>query len=72
MTDNLYLQDIGKKAKTASKQLSVASSEVKNKALEAMAQALTQNAETIIDENKKDLWIKFRNSINKLFFTTII
>lgn len=64
MTDNLYLQDIGKKAKTASKQLSVASSEVKNKALEAMAQALTQNAETIIDENKKDLTAGKENGLS--------
>lgn len=55
MTDNIYLQNIGQKAKDASKQLSVASSETKNKALEAMAQALIQNAEAIIAENKKDL-----------------
>lgn len=55
MTDNIYLQDIGQKAKTASKQLSVASSEAKNKALDAIAQALTENAETIIAENRKDL-----------------
>ncbi len=64
MTDNLYLQDIGKKAKTASKQLSVASSEVKNKALEAMAQALTENAETIIAENKKDLTAGKENGLS--------
>lgn len=64
MTDNLYLQDIGKKAKTSSKQLSVASSEVKNKALEAMAQALTQNAETIISENKKDLTAGKENGLS--------
>ena len=55
MTDNLYLKNIGQKAKEASKQLSVASSEEKNNALEAMAQALSDNAEIIIEENKKDL-----------------
>lgn len=64
MTDNIYLQNIGQKAKNASKQLSVASSEAKNKALEAMAQALTENAETIISENKKDLTAGKENGLS--------
>lgn len=64
MTDNTYLQNIGQKAKNASKQLSVASSEAKNKALEAMAQALTENAETIIAENKKDLTAGKENGLS--------
>lgn len=64
MTDNIYLQNIGQKAKNASKQLSVASSEAKNKALEAMAQALTENAETIIAENKKDLTAGKENGLS--------
>lgn len=64
MTDNTYLQNIGQKAKNASKQLSVASSEAKNKALEAMAQALTENAETIISENKKDLTAGKENGLS--------
>lgn len=64
MTDNIYLQNIGQKAKNASKQLSVASSEAKNKALEAMAQELTENAETIISENKKDLTAGKENGLS--------
>lgn len=55
MTENTYLNNIGAKAKDASKVLSTASSEVKNKALAAMADALKANAEKIIDNNKTDI-----------------
>lgn len=50
-----YLDNIGKNAKLASKVLSVASSDMKNKALEFMAQALEDNCVMIIAENKKDI-----------------
>ena len=50
-----YLVNIGKNAKLASKVLSVASSDMKNKALERMAQALEDNSVMIIAENKKDI-----------------
>ena len=50
-----YLDNIGKNAKLASKVLSVASSDIKNKALEYMAQALEDNSVMIIAENKKDI-----------------
>lgn len=50
-----YLDNIGKNAKLASKVLSVASSDKKNKALEFMAQALEDNSVMIIAENKKDI-----------------
>lgn len=50
-----YLDNIGKNAKLASKVLSVASSDMKNKALERMAQALEDNSVMIIAENKKDI-----------------
>lgn len=50
-----YLDNIGKNAKLASKVLSVASSDIKNKALEYMAQALEDNCVMIIAENKKDI-----------------
>ena len=55
MTENTYLNDIGLKAKEASKLLSVASSDMKNKALAAMAEALKENAEKIIENNKTDI-----------------
>ncbi len=50
-----YLNSIGKNAKSASKVLAVASSDVKNKALEFMAQALIDNSEMIVAENNKDI-----------------
>ncbi len=50
-----YIVNIGKNAKLASKVLSVASSDMKNKALERMAQALEDNSVMIIAENKKDI-----------------
>lgn len=50
-----YLNSIGKNAKSASKVLAVASSDVKNKALELMAQALVENSDLIISENNKDI-----------------
>lgn len=55
MIENVYLNNIGSKAKEASKVLSTASSEVKNKALAAMADALKENAEKIIENNKTDI-----------------
>ena len=55
MTANTYLNDIGIKSKEASKVLSVASSETKNKALALMAEALEENAAQIIENNAKDI-----------------
>lgn len=55
MTENAYLNSIGIKSKEASKVLSVASSEAKNKALAFMAKALEDNAEKIIENNSKDI-----------------
>ena len=50
-----YLENIGKRAKAAAKSLSVASSEAKNKALVAISNALKENSEKIINQNKIDL-----------------
>lgn len=55
MTENTYLNGIGLKAKEASKVLSTASSDTKNKALAAMAKALEDNAEKVIENNKTDI-----------------
>lgn len=55
MTENVYLNNIGQNAKNASKVLATASSEVKNKALASMAEALENNAEKIIAGNKADI-----------------
>lgn len=53
--DNIYLENIGMRAKTAAKSLSVASSDVKNKALMNIADALEANAEDIVKANEADL-----------------
>ncbi|MBO5935379.1 MAG: glutamate-5-semialdehyde dehydrogenase [Clostridia bacterium] len=55
MIENVYLNNIGQNAKDASKVLATASSETKNKALAAMAKALEENAEKIIESNKADI-----------------
>lgn len=52
---NEYLENIGIKAKNASKELSVASSDVKNAALNKIANALEENAEIIIEKNNIDI-----------------
>lgn len=55
MSENIYLNDIGARAKNAEKVLSVASSQMKNNALAMIAEALCANADKIIAENEKDL-----------------
>lgn len=52
---NEYLENIGIKAKNASTELSVASSDVKNAALNKIAYALEENANIIIEKNKIDI-----------------
>lgn len=50
-----YLERIGENAKHAEKILATASSELKNRALAAIADALQANANAIIDANREDL-----------------
>lgn len=50
-----YLERIGENAKNAEKILATASSELKNRALAAIADALQANANAIIDANREDL-----------------
>ena len=49
------LHEIGKKAKVAARMLATVSTEEKNRALLALADALVANASLIIEENQKDL-----------------
>lgn len=53
--DNSYLENIGINAKEAAKTLSVASSDVKNKALAKIADSLEANARQIIKANELDI-----------------
>ena len=57
--------NIAKKAKIASRELSLLSSETKNRVLEAMAQALLDNAKIIIKANKLDIANALRNRLTK-------
>lgn len=54
------LENLGIKAKEAAKFLMIASTEDKNKALESIANALIENTDLIVEENKKDL----ENAVN--------
>lgn len=53
--DNMYLENIGIHAKKAEKELSVASSDVKNAALAKIADALEANAHKIVSANNIDI-----------------
>lgn len=53
--DNMYLENIGIQAKKAAKTLSVATSDVKNKALSEIADALEANAVKIVEANNIDI-----------------
>ena len=50
-----YMQTIGKQAKAASREMMAATTGQKNEALFAIADALIQSKETIIQENQRDL-----------------
>ncbi len=50
-----YMQDVGSKARTASKILSAAETAIKNKALLAIARIMLEKKEWLKTENKKDL-----------------
>lgn len=55
----------GQRAKEASFELGIAGTNEKNKALEFMADALINNTEYIIDENKKDLDVAIEKGTSK-------
>jgi len=52
---DVLMNDIGRKAKAAARPLGFASTEAKNKALNAMADAILANKDHILAENAKDL-----------------
>lgn len=59
------IENLGKNAKEASYDLGIASTTEKNNALELMAQALLNNKEEIINENKKDLEVSVQKGTSK-------
>ncbi len=50
-----YAEELGKKAREASRKVKTLSTEQKNKALELIAQKLEENAHRIIEANRKDM-----------------
>ncbi len=66
MTEELKLK--GEAAKTAAFTLSTISTDVKNKALEKIADALVENADKILEANKKDLENAEKNGMRKAMF----
>ncbi|MCQ2490957.1 MAG: glutamate-5-semialdehyde dehydrogenase [Ruminococcus sp.] len=59
-----YTEELGKKAKAAEAAVSVASTDTKNKALAAIAEALRSNKELIIAENAKDIAAAKENNMS--------
>lgn len=59
------IESLGKSAKEVSYDLGIASTIEKNNALELMAQALLNNKEEIINENKKDLDVAVKKGTSK-------
>ncbi len=52
---NNYMQDVGEKARAASRILAAASTSEKNSALQAIADDIDQSRDTLIQENRKDM-----------------
>lgn len=59
------IEEKGKKAKSASRALALASTEIKNRALEAMAQALITNMDLILFANEADIREAELNGMSK-------
>lgn len=68
--DELYLK--GERAKAASRALAVLPSDVKNKALFAMADALVSESGYILDENKKDVELAYENGTKKAMIDRLL
>lgn len=64
--------ELGKKAKLAARKLATISEKVKNRALLSMADALEQNMERIIEENKKDLEEGKRQNISQALMDRLL
>ena len=56
MTKNLYMREIGKKAKRASLNLSNISIDKRNAVLKQFSQYLKTNSKSILNSNKKDIF----------------
>ncbi len=59
-----YIEELGKKAKSAKRSIATASTLLKNNALNAIAEALVENTDLIIKENKLDLENAVKNNMS--------
>ena len=55
MSNNLYMEKIGEKAKLASQHLSNLNIDKRNSVLKQFAQYLSANSQSILNSNKKDI-----------------
>ncbi len=53
---SIFIQEMGRKAKAAALKLATIPTEIKNRALQSMAQAIEKQTQPLIEENKKDLF----------------
>ncbi len=59
-----YMQQVGQQARAASRQMALAGTDVKNRALEAIAQAILDGAPGLIAENAKDVTVAKANGMD--------
>ncbi len=59
-----YIEELGKKAKSAKRSIATASTLLKNNALNTIAEALIENTDLIISENKIDLENAVKNNMS--------
>ena len=64
MNSEEYIIDIGKRAKDASRIMVTASTNIKNKALISMAEALISSKNTIIEANMVDMELGKKNHLS--------
>ena len=66
------LEEKGKQAKKASKKLAFLSSEIKNKALFAIADSILANRDTILEANKKDMVVAKLGGMNEAMLDRLL
>ena len=66
------IEKIGKDARSAAKQLALLTPQEKNAALKAMADALEQSADAIIEQNKKDTDLARKNGLSDAMIDRLV
>ena len=66
------IEEIGKSARSAAKQLALLSTQEKNAALEMMGDSLEEGADAIIEENKKDIELARQNGLSDAMIDRLV